>query len=62
MRFILDGVGAVLVLQGLLPLVQAASGIDGRESLFLVNQVPSSMPWAALALAALGGGLLRLGW
>ena len=61
MRFVLDALGGVLLLQGLLPLAQVASGIEGRESLFVVNQAPELLPWTAVALAAAGGGLLWIG-
>jgi hypothetical protein len=58
MRTILDIGAVILLLQGFAPLLQKAAGVDTSASLFVTNQVPELMPWAALALGGAGVALL----
>ena len=60
MRLVLQIAGAVLLLQGLAPLLQRSAGQDPGESLFLANAVPQLQPWVGIALAVLGLACLTL--
>ncbi|WP_327174288.1 hypothetical protein [Streptomyces sp. NBC_01335] len=57
MLWILDIGGALMLLQGIAPIVQRMSGTDPEESFFIVNAFPENQGLASTVLV-LGGIVL----